>query len=118
MHFHLISEKSFDRGPKVIGVSGELDLHAAPMLEERITRLLDRGTVHLEVDLRETTFMDSSGVRVLANAHRLLHERGGSLGLVCDDPHILKVIELTGLHELVPVRSAWTGAPFSLALAA
>jgi anti-sigma B factor antagonist len=111
-------EKKFDRGPKTIGVRGELDLHAAPMLEDRIARLIDEGTLHVEVDLRETTFMDSAGVRALLSARQRLHKRGGSLGLVCDDPHILKVIELTGLDELVPVRTVWADGPFPLAQAA
>jgi anti-sigma B factor antagonist len=52
----------------VVCPRGELDLATAPDLEQLVLgRLADGGQVVL--DLRELSFMDSSGVRVLITAH-------------------------------------------------
>jgi anti-sigma B factor antagonist len=52
----------------VVLVRGELDLATAPALEQAVTEGLDAGG-EVVVDLRELTFMDSTGLRVLVRAH-------------------------------------------------
>ena len=54
-------------GAVVLRVSGELDLASAPRLEEALATVSADPTV---IDLSACTFLDSSGVRVLASAGR------------------------------------------------
>lgn len=55
--------------PHVLSITGDLDVVSVPQVLERVPELVaDAGA--LVVDLREVTFLDSSGVRFL---HRLAH---------------------------------------------
>ena len=60
--------------PHVLSITGDLDVVSVPQVLERVPGLVaDAGAV--VVDLREVTFLDSSGVRFL---HRLAHTCAGT----------------------------------------
>ena len=48
-----------------IEIEGEIDLHAAPSMQERIDAVLERGKTRVIVDLSAVTFIDSTGLTVL-----------------------------------------------------
>ena len=50
------------------------------------------------------TFLDSTGVGVLVSGRRQLGE-GGTVRVVSTRPAIVKLFELTGLTEVLPVYS-------------
>jgi anti-sigma B factor antagonist len=79
---------------------GELDLATAPGLEQRVLEMLrngDRGVVVL--DLRELTFMDSTGVRTIVAAHQVAKDEGVELRLVRPraESIVWRVIEISGI---------------------
>jgi anti-sigma B factor antagonist len=47
--------------------------------------------------------VDSTGIGVLLSAQRRLQARGGSLIVVCSDPLILRVFEITSLTKVLNV---------------
>ena len=53
---------------EVIAVTGEVDLATAPELERAVKAVLEGGPANLVIDLSDTTFMDSTGLRVLITA--------------------------------------------------
>jgi anti-anti-sigma factor len=59
--------------------------------------------------------MDSSGLHVLVDAHSAMRSAGGAVRVICGSRNLLKVFELTGLTELLPIVSERSEA---LALAA
>jgi anti-sigma B factor antagonist len=83
----------------VLGVQGELDAYTAPALEERITGLLADGVSDLVLDLSQTGFLDSSGLRALLTVHRRLESNEGDLSLRGPSEPVLRLLEITGLRE-------------------
>jgi anti-anti-sigma factor len=81
-------------GPSVlITVSGEIDMATCGQVRDAIEPYLSqRGQVVL--DLAAVTFMDSSGIGVLARAHECL---GGSLTLRDPSPFVRRILGLTGV---------------------
>lgn len=79
---------------------GELDLAAAPMLSEAIASCVLKRPVELVVDLGGVTFMDSSGLRVLIDGHRIATDNGVPLVLRQVPPQVQRVFELTGTSDL------------------
>lgn len=66
----------------ILEVAGELDLNTCRELDRRTERAL-RGPVRsLTVDLRDLTFMDSTGVRLLIELNARARREGWSLVLV------------------------------------
>ena len=93
----------------VIAVHGQADLHTASDLRSAISEAIDRGAVHLVVDLSEATFIDSMTLGVLLGAVKRLRPSGGAVSVVCTDPHIRRIFEITLLDRiftLYPDRQA------------
>ena len=86
----------------VMTVTGELDLHTAPALDEQITAATRSG-VHLALDLHGVEFLDSSALGVMVVALKRLRERGGDLAVVGASGSPAKVLSITGLDRLLTV---------------
>jgi anti-sigma B factor antagonist len=100
-----ISGRKVDAATHIVAVTGEIDLFTAPEFKQHMSAPIDDGCSNLIVDLRATTFIDSSSLGVLIGAHRRLKLRGGSLVVVCDNEAIVKTFRITGLDgvfALVP----------------
>ena len=87
-------------GDALIALTGELDLSGASALEQEIARLAARPDVERVIlDLRGLEFLDSSGLRVVALAERLLGGGGRSLVLVRGNESVQRVFEITRMVE-------------------
>lgn len=87
-------------GYVVVSVWGEVDVYTAPQLRERLVELIDQGHYHIVVDLSQVEFLDSTGLGVLVGGLRRSRSHDGDLALVCTQPRITKVFEVTGLNKV------------------
>ena len=98
----------------LIEVHGQADLHTASDLRSAITGAIDGGATQLVVDLSEATFIDSMTLGVLLGAVKRLRPGGGSVSVVCTDPHIRRIFEITLLDRIFTLypdrKSAVDGA--------
>jgi anti-sigma B factor antagonist len=97
-----VSQHGEDAVP-VVGVSGEVDVYAAPELRERLTEMLQDGR-SVVVDLTEVGFLDSTGLGALVAARTSAAEHGASLPLVCTHQRILKLFTITGLDGVFKIH--------------
>ena len=82
-------------------LEGEIDSYTAPELAERLEA--DRS---LEVvDLAAVTFIDSSGLRVLVQAHQARAEAGSTLRLRSPSAAVQRLLEISGLAGYLDVSS-------------
>ncbi|MBP1783721.1 MULTISPECIES: STAS domain-containing protein [Micromonospora] len=58
----------------------------------------------LRVDLSGVRLLSAAGVRALVATHLRVRARGGELVLVDPDPVVARVLRVTGLHRVLPVR--------------
>jgi anti-sigma B factor antagonist len=91
------------QGVPVVGVSGEVDVYAAPALRDGLTDLLQQGGPVI-VDLTEVGFLGSTGLGALVAARTAAAERGASLPLVCTHQRILKLFTITGLDGVFTIH--------------
>jgi anti-anti-sigma factor len=79
-----------------VHVAGELDRAGSPQLEQALREAgLDARLIVL--DLRDLTFIDSCGVRVILDAARTARQAGGRLMLVRSPARVDGVLTLTGV---------------------
>jgi anti-sigma B factor antagonist len=80
---------------------GELDLATAPEMEEQVLGALRSGDQPVVLDLRELTFMDSTGVRAIVAAHQVAEETGHDLRVVRPprESAVARVIEISGIDD-------------------
>ena len=88
----------------VVATSGELDLATAPDLRTLLLAAIDDGQTSVVLDLRATTFLDSTALGVIIAAMKALDARGGRLVLVNDRRSITKILAITGLDLLLTVE--------------
>jgi anti-sigma B factor antagonist len=86
----------------VVHVGGEVDLATCPQLRDVLAELVDGGVYHLLVDLKQVSFLDSSGISVIGVLRRV-REHGGSVGLIAPRPQVRRVLELTGVSTLLAI---------------
>ena len=83
-----------------ISLSGEIDLYTAPVFKQQLLEVIGEGARHVVVDLSSTTFIDSTTLGVLVGGLRRLRAADGELTIVCSDPNITKIFEITGLDRV------------------
>ena len=89
-----------------IAPSGELDIASAPEFEQAIAEATAHPGAELVLDLRELTFMDSTGLRTLAKANLKATQAGTSLSIWRGSRQIERVLEISGLADLLPLVDA------------
>ena len=85
---------------------GELDIVTAPQLEQAISEGTAEAVPELVLDLRELTFMDSTGLRTLAQANQRTQQAGTTLSIWRGPRQIERVLEISGLGPLLPLADA------------
>jgi anti-sigma B factor antagonist len=61
---------------------GELDVATGPLLETQLRQLRDSGFGHIVLDLRELTFMDSTGIRLILAEDDFARSNGRDFSLI------------------------------------
>src|SRR5689334_20222844 len=83
---------------------GEIDYTNSWPVTEAVRQAIERdrpAAVH--VDLREVTFLDSSGIGVLISAMKAARAAGADYRVLAPNPKVLSQLEITGLTELFNV---------------
>jgi anti-sigma B factor antagonist len=76
---------------------GEIDLASVPVLEGKLRELRETGFDHLVVDLREVTFMDSTGLRLILAWDDESRADGVDFELIPGAPIVQRLFEITGV---------------------
>ena len=92
-------------GTTVLAVGGDVDLHTAPQLRDRIRTLVDEGTRRLVVDMTGVEFLDSTGLGTLLGSRKQLVALDGRLALAGLSDHVLKVFEITSLDQVFDIHA-------------
>ncbi|MDI3256166.1 MAG: anti-sigma factor antagonist [Kyrpidia sp.] len=97
-------------GVVVARLRGELDHHTSDAVRARVDTLLeDTGSIRLLWNLSELTFMDSSGLGVLLGRYRRISQRGGKMACCGLTAPVRKLLELSGVLQIVPVYDDESG---------
>jgi anti-sigma B factor antagonist len=100
---HVVAlEPSPGRGRAVVRCVGELDIATAADLEQKIRQLTDRGITSIAIDLRQLTFIDCSGLRLLTTLKNQADEHGRTIDVLYSDGPVSRLIELTRLSSRFP----------------
>ena len=92
-----------DQDHAVVALRGEHEAYSADKLGRQLSGLIDEG-ISVSVDLRHTTFLDSTVVGMLIAARRQASERGVSFSLLLGQETgwpVRRILEITGLAEPV-----------------
>ena len=89
-------------GVPVVTAPEEIDLTNVPGLRTALQEAAATGSPALVVDMTRTRFCDSAGLRVLVDAHKRAVAEGGAVLLAVPAAAVLRVLEITGIDQVIP----------------
>jgi anti-anti-sigma factor len=92
---------------------GRMDVEGALSIDDRF-KALGRLRRKLIIDLAEVSFMASMGLRTLVIAARSLKDIGGKVTIANAQPNVEKVLETSGIGELIGMHPSIEAAAAAL----
>jgi anti-anti-sigma factor len=83
--------------------AGDLDLDTVHRVESALAELRGDGCQSLVLDLRELTFMDSTGLRLVIRWHTAAQDEGFAFAIVPGREVVQRVFRLTGMDAHLTV---------------
>jgi anti-anti-sigma factor len=86
----------------VVTPEGEIDMTNASVLREVLKNVVERKTGgRIAVDMRDVTFLDSSGIGMLVAAHRAAAAKDVDLTLTEPNPIVRMTLDIANLTDLL-----------------
>ena len=82
-----------------LALAGEFDLSSADQIEDVLREIEEARPSLLVLDLRELTFMDSTGLRVMVSADARARDASRRLAIVQGPEAVHRVFRITGLDD-------------------
>jgi anti-sigma B factor antagonist len=92
-------------GATVVRFTGDADLPNGGTLRDTLAQVVATGEEDVVVDLRESEFIDSSGISTLLNALRRLTRQGRGMAVVADQPAVVRPLEIAHLSDTLRLSS-------------
>ena len=99
------AESALDAETRVIAVEGEADMSTAVKFNESFFSAARSGARHVVADLTEVEFIDSTMLNALVVGHRRMVRDHGHFAVVCSGPRVQRILEITGLGQILQVFS-------------
>ncbi|MGE5262221.1 MAG: STAS domain-containing protein [Acidobacteriota bacterium] len=88
----------------LVEIDGRIDSSTAPQLEQALANIIKEGRFRIVVDMSETDFMSSAGLRALLSALKQVRRfNRGDVRLSNMPDRIKKAFDLAGLLEVFKV---------------
>ena len=87
----------------VVGVQGRLAQEQSMALENVLRDLLDQQRSRLVVDLSQTSYINSGGLRTLVTAWRMARQQGGNLVLCGLNEHVREIFLMVGFDKVFQI---------------
>lgn len=100
----------------IASIAGELDHHYAEYARHKMDgEIVKSTTKNLIFDFSRLSFMDSSGIGVIIGRYKSIQQLSGKVAIVCDNPQIRRILEMSGIQKIIPVYEKLGDATGSVA---
>jgi anti-anti-sigma factor len=91
-------------GATVMALGGELDVVCADAFRRRFSEATENEPGHVVMDLRELTFIDSTGLALLLGVNEMAQDGGFALSIVsAQGDAASKIFRMTGTDRFLPL---------------
>ena len=92
-----MSERKNVRTPR------RIDVKTTPAFEEEMKNLVAEGAEEIAVDMTDTIYISSAGLRALLSATKALRKRGGTVRVLNVVPQVMEVFDITGYSGFLTI---------------
>ena len=90
-------------GIRLIKLDGRLDLNGTYSIEVQFVNQCAGDNVRVLVDLSGVNYVSSVGIPMLVNTAKSVVSRGGKMAFLSPQDNVLKVLELVGVTQVIPI---------------
>jgi anti-sigma B factor antagonist len=90
----------------LIDAPDELSAATAAEFRAESQAAVEPDHTQIDIDLRRTKFIDSSGLGALIALHKMVASRKGTVRLLNPQSQVLQILELTRLHRTFQITRA------------
>ncbi|MBS4212631.1 anti-sigma factor antagonist [Neobacillus rhizophilus] len=101
---NLTIDKQQNENEVVVKAAGEIDAFTAPKLREELALLADGKNKVITVNLKDVTYLDSTGLGVFVGLFKQLKNNGGELRLLEMSERLKRLFQITGLSHVMEIR--------------
>ena len=94
-----------ENGVRLIKLNGTLDMNGTFSIEVQFVRRCAGENVRVLVDLAKVNYMSSIGIPLLVNTANSIVSRGGKIVFLNPQDNVLKVLELVGVPQMIPIHT-------------
>ncbi len=103
----------------LVRLKGELDHHTAANLRQTIDNIMSdrRDIKHLILNLKDLSFMDSSGLGVILGRYKEIDKKKGQMVVCSLNPIIYRLLEMAGMFKIISIANTEAEALSELGVA-
>ena len=94
-------KSSYEKDNWVFFVEGELDVSCAKAFKTKIEDSLDEKFSDVSIDMKDLTYIDSTGVGVIVGIMKTLRKSGKDIVLLNAKDNIKKIFKITGIDQIL-----------------
>jgi anti-sigma B factor antagonist len=98
-----LREEAPEHGTFVIAVEGEADMTTAVKFNESFFSAARSGVRRVVADISAVSFIDTTMLNALVVGHRRMARDHGRFAVVCDGARVWRILEITGLGQILDV---------------
>lgn len=91
------------RGSQIITPSGDIDMYSSPALRSELMRLITKKAKVLHVDMRNVSYIDSSGIATFVEGLKNMRMYGGRLKLIGLSEGIMEIFRFSKLDNIFEI---------------
>jgi stage II sporulation protein AA (anti-sigma F factor antagonist) len=93
----------------IIHLEGELDHHwakdAKARIDFKLSMTLKKNVVY---DLQALTFMDSSGIGLIASGYKIVENFSGKVYIITENEKFIKIFNMAGINEMATILRGYS----------
>ena len=93
----------------IMTLKGEIDIYTAAKLKKDLNDLVSEQKSDVIVDLKDVTYMDSTGLGTFISALKHSEKAGSKLRLIRANDRLFRLFKVTGLDDVIDVHSLEEG---------
>ena len=101
---NVVAQRRGEKETGVVSASGELDLGTVESFRIQVAGAMASDASRVVIDLRHVTFIDSTTLGVLVEAHNRLSAQDRELVIKTQQPLLLRLFEITGLTAVLNIQ--------------
>lgn len=89
----------------ILELVGNLDTNTSPLTEAKINECLNNGCKKMIIDLENTRFVSSAGLRVFLVTAKKITANSGALNLCSPNEVVKEILAISGFDTIIPVKN-------------